>query len=149
MEIVASVPVPFNRLESSEALSEAVRERIARLAYEKCVARGFIEGYELDDWLSAERELILIPEVQSRYTVEDLFIDITIPASTALQVYLHGSSTQIIISSLLDKFGRQIFKVVDLPIAISLDGIDAERLNNRITIVAALAECETLDRVSA
>jgi len=31
--------------------------RIAELAYYKSVHRGFDPGYELDDWLEAEREL--------------------------------------------------------------------------------------------
>lgn len=33
------------------------RERVAQRAYELYIARGGGEGQELDDWLSAEREL--------------------------------------------------------------------------------------------
>ena len=35
----------------------ADRERVAVRAYELYVARGCGEGHDLDDWLSAEREL--------------------------------------------------------------------------------------------
>lgn len=31
---------------------------ISRLAYFKAEKRGFVPGYELDDWLEAEREYI-------------------------------------------------------------------------------------------
>lgn len=31
---------------------------IARLAYFKAEKRGFVPGYELDDWLEAEREFV-------------------------------------------------------------------------------------------
>jgi hypothetical protein len=33
--------------------------RIAELAYYKAESRGFESGYELDDWLEAEREFII------------------------------------------------------------------------------------------
>ena len=33
------------------------RERVAARAYELYIARGGGEGHDLDDWLSAEREL--------------------------------------------------------------------------------------------
>lgn len=32
-------------------------ERIAKAAWLKAQARGFVPGHELDDWLEAEREL--------------------------------------------------------------------------------------------
>lgn len=36
----------------------ATREQqIARLAYEKAEARGFLPGHEMDDWLEAESEI--------------------------------------------------------------------------------------------
>jgi hypothetical protein len=45
--------------ESAHAGGTAVedRERVAVRAYELYVARGCGEGQDLDDWLSAEREL--------------------------------------------------------------------------------------------
>lgn len=36
---------------------EDVRRRIERAAYYKAQARGFTPGYELEDWLAAEREV--------------------------------------------------------------------------------------------
>ncbi|MGZ5008842.1 MAG: DUF2934 domain-containing protein [Methylobacter sp.] len=33
--------------------------KIAELAYYKAENRGFISGYELDDWLAAEQEFLL------------------------------------------------------------------------------------------
>ncbi|MBI3622447.1 MAG: DUF2934 domain-containing protein [Nitrospirae bacterium] len=37
---------------------EALRDRIARKAYERYLDRGQLDGYDLDDWLEAE-QLIL------------------------------------------------------------------------------------------
>jgi hypothetical protein len=36
---------------------EDLRHRIERTAYFKAQARGFAPGYELQDWLEAEREV--------------------------------------------------------------------------------------------
>lgn len=33
------------------------RDAVARLAYERFEARGRIHGYDVEDWLSAERQL--------------------------------------------------------------------------------------------
>ena len=35
----------------------AREQQIARLAYEKAEARGFLPGHEVDDWLEAEAEI--------------------------------------------------------------------------------------------
>lgn len=43
---------------ASARLSNAGRSaEIARLAYAKAEARGFVPGHEMDDWLEAEAEL--------------------------------------------------------------------------------------------
>jgi hypothetical protein len=35
-----------------------LKERIAERAHEKFVARGGLHGYDLEDWLEAEREVV-------------------------------------------------------------------------------------------
>jgi hypothetical protein len=46
--------------ESGNTINPADRDaRIAELAYLKAESRGFEPGYELEDWLEAERELII------------------------------------------------------------------------------------------
>jgi hypothetical protein len=41
-----------------EALTLAVREKIAQKAYERFVARGKKEGFALEDWILAEKEIL-------------------------------------------------------------------------------------------
>ena len=43
---------------STEYLSDYA-EAIAEIAYYKAEKRGFEAGYDVDDWLEAERELLL------------------------------------------------------------------------------------------
>lgn len=51
--------LPANEEEAAEALPvPEIDERIAELAYYKAESRGFQPGYELQDWLEAEKELL-------------------------------------------------------------------------------------------
>ena len=45
--------------------TDSERERVAQRAYELYLARGGTDGQAMDDWLSAERELIEGNEDQS------------------------------------------------------------------------------------
>lgn len=47
-------------VEPAEVIPEPeIDERIAELAYYKAESRGFEPGYELQDWLEAEQEILL------------------------------------------------------------------------------------------
>lgn len=43
-------------------MSDALRERIAKRAYEFYLDRGCRQGCELEDWVDAEREMLGCPE---------------------------------------------------------------------------------------
>lgn len=46
--------------EPAEVIPEPeIDERIAELAYYKAESRGFEPGYEMQDWLEAEQEILL------------------------------------------------------------------------------------------
>lgn len=48
-------------VEPAEVIPEPeIDERIAELAYYKAECRGFEPGYELQDWLEAEKEISLL-----------------------------------------------------------------------------------------
>lgn len=49
-----------NEAASAEAVAvPEIDERISERAYYKAESRGFAPGYELQDWLEAEQELLL------------------------------------------------------------------------------------------
>ena len=41
-----------------EVLTQAVREKIAQKAYERFVARGKKDGFAMEDWIMAEKEVL-------------------------------------------------------------------------------------------
>ena len=46
-----------SKTETEDPSSEDRLQRIAEAAYRRAELRGFSPGYELDDWLAAEREV--------------------------------------------------------------------------------------------
>ena len=62
--MVASKKEKTESMPKAQKLSKVIRlpdaeSRIAERAYFKAESRGFAPGYEMDDWLAAEREFTL------------------------------------------------------------------------------------------
>ena len=139
MDIVTTIPVQLKGSDSIHLLLEDVRQRIARRAYENFVDRGAVHGHDLDNWLEAERELILRPEAEVRVEREDVFVEMVLPEIDLANLTVHVAPRQFVISSDIDREGLQVCRVIDLPILISLDGVDAELFHNVLRITAAVA----------
>lgn len=56
-QVSSAAPGAMPQGAGNTTVAESDRERIARRAYELYVQRGATGGRELDDWLTAEREL--------------------------------------------------------------------------------------------
>ena len=139
MDIETAIPVRLNGPESIEPLLNEVRERITRRAYENFVDRGAVHGHDFDDWLNAERELIIKPAVEVYSEGDDVFVEVDLPEIDLANLTVHIAPSQLLISSDADEDGLQLCRVIDLPVQISLDGVDAELLNNVLRITAAVA----------
>ncbi|MGE0470562.1 MAG: DUF2934 domain-containing protein [Nitrospira sp.] len=48
-----------------QILSDDLRERIAKRAYELYLDRGCQQGSDVEDWVDAEREILALPTVQA------------------------------------------------------------------------------------
>ena len=139
MDIVTTIPVRLKGPESIPFLLDEVRERVARRAYENFVDRGAVYGHDLDDWLDAERELVIRPAAEVRVESEDIFVEIVLPENDLPNLTVHVAPRQLVVSSDVDKEGFQLYQVIDLPTAIPLDGVDAELFHNVLRITAAVA----------
>ena len=139
MDILMSVPVRIYGPESIPIVLRGVRERIARRAYENFVERGSVHGHHIDDWLNAERELIIKLTPAVVVGGEDVFVEMILPEMDLSNLTVHVAPSQIVISSDQDAGDLQLCQVIELPVEISLDGVDAEQLQNVIRITAAIA----------
>jgi HSP20 family molecular chaperone IbpA len=139
MDLVTSIPVRLKNPDSLPQLLSDVRERINRRAYANFVDRGSVHGYDFDDWLEAERELLIKPAADVRVHGEDIFVEMVLPHIDLFNVTVHLAPSQLVIASDVNEDGLQLCQVIDLPVEISLDGVDAEQSDNLVRITAALA----------
>jgi HSP20 family molecular chaperone IbpA len=142
MDILTSIPVQVSGPESIPCVVNNVKERIARRAYESFVERGSVHGHELDDWLNAERELIVKPVPVVRAHGADIFVEMLLPEIDLYNLTVHVAPSQLVISSDPDEDGLQLCQMIDLPCEISLDGVDAEQLHNMLHVTAAVAQSQ-------
>jgi HSP20 family molecular chaperone IbpA len=142
MDILTSIPVQVSGPESISCVVNNVKERIARRAYESFVERGSVHGHELDDWLNAERELIIKPVPVVRVHGADIFVEMLLPEMDLPNLTVHVAPSQLVISSDPDEEGLQLCQMIDLPCEISLDGVDAEQLHHTLHVTAAVAQSQ-------
>jgi hypothetical protein len=140
MDILTSVPVRVKGPESIASVLESVRDRVTRRAYDYFVERGGVDGHDLDDWFYAERELLIKPLPMVSVQGEDVFVETSLPEIDLPNLTVHVAPSQLVISSDLIEECLQVFQVIDLPLEVSLDGVDAELLRNTLRITAAIAQ---------
>lgn len=140
MEISTSIPVSVYPGEGIAAILETVNRRIARRAYEIFVERGSVDGHSLEDWLDAERDLVIRATPEITLSDEDITIEVLLPTLDMPNVAVHIAPRQFLLSSDIDEEGFQICQVIDLPCEVSMDGVDAEQNRSMIRITAALAK---------
>src|SRR5262245_11716823 len=115
MDILTSIPVRVNGPESITGVLENVRDRIALRAYENFVERGSVHGHDLDDWMNAERELIIKPMAVVLPQGEDIFLEMTLPEIDLPNLAVYVAPNQILVLSEPDEHGLQLCQVIDLP----------------------------------
>src|SRR5262249_8702354 len=135
-----SLPVRVSATQPIPAVLSNVRERISRRAYENYIQGGSVDGHDLDDWLNAERELIIKPNFLIRAHGKDIFVEVTLPAIDLPNLTVHVAPSQFIVASDPDEDGLQVCQVIDLPFEISLEGVDAEQLHNILHLTASVAQ---------
>ena len=139
MDILLFIPVWVNGPETIPCLLQDVRERIAQRAYENFVERGCVHGHDFDDWLNAERDLIIKPTPLVSATAEDVFVEMFLPEIDFPSLTVHVAPTQLVVSSNPDDQCLRLCQVIDLPCEISPDSVDAERLRTALYITASVA----------
>ncbi len=61
--------------------TQVVRDLIAQRAYERFIARGYQHGHDVEDWLSAERELTQPRRLRHKRRVAPLARTVLIPGA--------------------------------------------------------------------
>jgi len=126
MSILERVPIPYARKTTLADTIRNVYEHIRGKAFEYYVERGELDGYDLEDWLRAERALIVKPDVTIRRFDEDVVIEIAMPDVDVEAVHLEVSAQGMLVTTTPDEDGRQVLKTVQFAEPIHVDSIEAE-----------------------
>ena len=103
--LAAPVKVEVGVIESLFDRAKEIYESIARRAYELFEGRGRQDGFDFDDWLRAEREMVL-PTV----TIENddhLEVRAEVPGFTEKEIQVNLEPRRLIISGKTEQTGEQ------------------------------------------
>jgi len=114
---------------------DAVRER----AFALFSRRGGQPGHELEDWVTAEREVLGWPVAELKERNGSYEVDVTLPGFSPKDIEVTATPNEMIVHAvsttdrsgedsrvLWSEFGQQeIYRRIDLPIAINADKVSA------------------------
>jgi hypothetical protein len=138
------IPILLERVHSVENSVAEIQDRIAKRAYDKFLERGSSPGFQLEDWLAAETELIVNSRVGVRVDHDRIVAEIYLPQVDPLGIYVSVTPHDVLVLSALDAEGRQVFQTVHFPEEIELSNVTAEHVLDTLFVSAVI--CNSHDR---
>ena len=128
-------------VEKTAADTGEVAEQIRALAYHLYQSRGGDDGRDLDDWLEAERQLILAPG--SEVVQRDGKFEIRMPAEgyEPRDIHVTALPGSLVVKAASERNAEQkiLLRTIDLPEPIDADRTTA-RLDNGMLYVTAIRQ---------
>src|SRR5262245_2017762 len=125
MNTIERTPVRVEHVASLCAEVQNVYARISAKAYEYFLEGGCINGHDVDDWIRAERELLLMPPVRLRRENTDFVVDVDLPDTQPGDLQIRVTPHRMLLISVPFE-PRQIFRIVRFPEPIDSSGVQAE-----------------------
>jgi len=140
MSFDIKVPVLLQKVHSVENSVTEIQDRIAKRAYDKFLERGSTPGFELEDWLSAEAELIVNSRVGVRVDDSQIVAEVYLPNVDPTGLYVSVTPHDLLVASALDEVGRQVFQMVHFPEEIALSNFVAEHVLDTLFVSAVIGD---------
>src|SRR5262245_1461298 len=90
-------PISVRRKESVTNQMANLNERIMRRAYEIFEDQGGIEGFDLDHWLAAERELIWKPPIELSEKNNELLLTVALPGLEPGDIQIEATPEDLVV----------------------------------------------------
>lgn len=140
---------------------EKLLYRIEKRAFELFSNRGCSLGRELDDWLTAEREMAFVPPAELTETETDFRIGVAVPGVPASRLQVDVLETCIAVEAAAaeqkeekkgntifsDFSDRKLFRKFELPAKIDPGAVTANLENGMLHITAKKAATEAPKRI--
>jgi hypothetical protein len=140
MSAMDRIPVSVERVGNFAADVERLYKTITAKAEEYFVGRGTVNGYDVDDWLAAERELVIKPEYTLSTEDHKFVIEMALPGRQFGSLGIRVTPRDMLIFSQADHDNRRIFRIVRFPEMIDWARVAAEMAGNKLRVVAAIAQ---------
>src|ERR1700722_17246715 len=139
MSVVDRVPISYRRVSNLAHAEQYVYGEGSRNAFEYYLERGSIDGFAVDDWLRAERSILIKPDVTLKRFNQDFFIEVLLPGACPEDILLDIATNAITTATCLYDDGRQFFRSIPLPEEIDVESVDAECVGDTLRITASIA----------
>jgi hypothetical protein len=139
MNTIDRIPVSIERVGNFAADVERLYKTITARAEEYFSGRGSVNGYDVDDWLAAERELVIKPEYTLATEDQKFVVEMALPGRQLGGLGIRVTPRDMLIYSQADRDNRRIFRIVRFPEMIDWARIAAEIGGNKLRVVAAIA----------
>jgi HSP20 family molecular chaperone IbpA len=128
--------VPVRTAESIIDEIEEMYDRITRRAYEIFLERGGTCSLDLDDWLTAERELLWKPDVHIEEKNQHIVVTVRLGNVDPPDVRLIVSPQAMIVQADASANARKAFRTVEFPRRIDVRKAEARYADGYLTLTA-------------
>jgi HSP20 family molecular chaperone IbpA len=128
--------VPVRTAETIIDEIEDMYDRITKRAYEIFLERGGTCTLDLDDWLTAERELLWKPDVHVEDTNQHIVVTIRLGAICPPDVRLTVSPLAMLVQADASATTKKVFRTVEFPRRIDVHKAEARYADGYVTLTA-------------
>jgi HSP20 family molecular chaperone IbpA len=131
-----AMSVPVRIAETIVDEIEEMYDHITRRAYEIFQERGGLSTLDLEDWLTAERELLFKPDVHVEETNRQLTVTVFIGKVSPLDVQLLVTPDAMMVHADGSRARKKVFRVVQFPRRIDVNKVEATYAEGCLVLIA-------------
>ncbi len=131
------MPVPMRIAETIIDEIEEMYDQITKRAYEIFRERGGNSTLDIEDWLTAERELLYKPEVHVEEVDERIVVTVRIGKVRPLDVQLLVTPDAMVIQAQPVSIAKKVFRTVQFPRRIDVNKAEATYADGFLVLTVA------------
>jgi HSP20 family molecular chaperone IbpA len=131
---MATIPIQFGSSILDEV--ENVYDDVTRKAYEKFISRGRVGVLDIDDWLEAEREILMKPEARLIEKRRHFIVRLHLPRVDPSDVRILATQDDLVVQSSSRYAGARLFKTVHFPEKIDLRRVRSSWIGEKLVVLA-------------
>jgi hypothetical protein len=134
---MTTIPIQFGTSILDEV--ENVYDDITKRAYEKFLSRGGTGAIDIEDWLEAEREILMKPGARLVYKRGHFIVRFYLPKVDPAHVRVFMTVDDLVVQSSGSYPNSRIFKTLHFPVPIDLRRVRSTWIRDRLIVVALKA----------